>query len=280
MKQQILYILLITGFTSCKDAFRFDQAPQDEVIVKVGDKMLFKSQLEDLVHQGVSASDSVNIISGFTENWIRENLMIMEAEKNVASDIDINKLMADYRASLLVYNYEKKLIEEKLDTMVTENQKFEFYENNKSQFLLSHRIYQCVIAVFPDNYNGLKSFSRLLKNADISEAIYTIKEKAKTYHIDLNKWYTREEILSLLPPDAKAKTEFSKNDVLNFTNKGAEYYVKILNQVDENQVPPLEYIEDRILKVILNNRKTELLKNIRKNLYEKAVSENKIKIYN
>ncbi|MBK9253860.1 MAG: hypothetical protein IPM42_00080 [Saprospiraceae bacterium] len=280
MNKQIFYIFLITGFTSCKDAFRFDQTPQDEVIVKVGDKMLFKSQLEDLVHQGVSASDSVNIIAGFTENWIRENLMIMEAEKKVASDIDINKLMADYRASLLVYNYEKKLIDEKLDTMVTENQKFEFYENNKSQFLLSHRIYQCVVAVFPDNDSGLKNFSRLLKGSDISEAIYTIKEKAKTYQIDLNKWYTREEILSFLPPDAKAKTQFSKNDVLNFSYKGAEYYVKILNQVDENQVPPLEYIEGRILKVILNNRKTELLKNIRKNLYEKAVSENKIKIYN
>ena len=92
----------------CKDGLFNDNA-KDPVVARVGEQYLFKSQLEELVHDGTSPTDSAAIVDGYVQNWIVENLMIREADKNVAADINLNKLVEEYRASLLVYNYEKKL---------------------------------------------------------------------------------------------------------------------------------------------------------------------------
>lgn len=49
--------------------------------------------------------------------------MILEAEKNVAADINLNKLVDDYRSSLLVYNFEKRLVDQMLNTIITMDEK-------------------------------------------------------------------------------------------------------------------------------------------------------------
>ncbi|MBK9150676.1 MAG: hypothetical protein IPM26_06585 [Saprospiraceae bacterium] len=104
----IYFFLLAVGLMSCKDAFTFSEAEKDEIVVKIEDKVLFKSQLKNLIHEDMDPQDSITVVNGFIENWIRDNLMIIEAEKNVPAGLDLNKLLADYRASLLVYNFEKE----------------------------------------------------------------------------------------------------------------------------------------------------------------------------
>lgn len=265
--------------SGCKDAFTFSSAEKDEILVKIEDKVLFKSQLSNLIHNNATPEDSVSIVNGFVENWIRDNLMIIEAEKNVPAGMDLNKLLADYRASLLVYNLEKRLIEEQLDTIVTENQRLDYYENNKDQFVLSHNIYKAVVAVFPKNYSGLKDIQNLLAKDEISEALALISSKAVSYKSDVSKWYTFEDLSSGLPEQLLRKQKMDKGSLIRFQNNGFEYFIRILDKYNENQIPPLEYIEDKVVKVILNNRKTSLIKNMRQNLYDKAIANNKIKLY-
>lgn len=277
----IYFFLLVVGLMSCKDAFTFSEAEKDEIVVKIEDKVLFKSQLKNLIHEDMSPQDSITVVNGFIENWIRDNLMIIEAEKNVPAGLDLNKLLADYRASLLVYNFEKKLIEEKLDTQITEQQIANFYELTKDQYILSHSIYKGIVAVFPKNYAGSKELVSLLKKEDLSEAFFQIRNKATSSVLDLNKWYSLEEFSGIVPGGAmKMKDKLTKGSVLQFQHNGMECFVKIVDKYNENQVPPLEYIQDKIVKVILNNRKTALIKNIRQNLYDKAMASNKIKIHN
>lgn len=52
-----------------------------------------------------------------------------------------------------------------------------------------------------------------------------------------------------------------------------QYFVKILGNYNENEIPPLEYIDDKIEQVILNNRKTALLKSVREQLYQKISTQ-------
>jgi hypothetical protein len=265
---------------SCKNGFDFNKKSKDPVIAKVGDKKLFKSQLEMLVNAGSSATDSAAIVDGFIENWVRENLMIAEAEKNVAADINLNKLVDDYRSSLLVYNFEKRLIDQRLDTAIALSDKKAYYENNKNQYLLSHPIVQCIIAKIPEKDKGLSSVKSALNKSDLTEAFFLVKEKAVYHHIDAEKWLSIEEIKSLVPEGTLSTGDLKQGKLFQKHEGQFEFFVKILGYYDEKEIPPFEYIESKITKSIFSERKNKILRDFRNELYEKGLNDGRFEMYN
>ena len=280
MKAYIAFLVLPLLFLfSCKDGFNFNRDTKDPIIAKVGEKNLFKSQIAELIHPGTSPTDSAAIVDGYIENWIRENLMILEAEKNVAADINLNKLVDDYRSSLLVYNFEKRLVDQMLDTIITMDEKRDYYESFKNQYLLSHPIFKCVIAKVSSKASGLKDIKNALGKADMTESIFLIKEKAVYHHLDTAKWMTIEDLESLLPKGMIEISELSGGKVFQKKEKDYEYFVKIITYYDEKRIPPSDYIEGKIIKTILSERKIELLKKYRQDLYDQGISDQKFEVF-
>ncbi|MBK7805214.1 MAG: hypothetical protein KA270_07545 [Saprospiraceae bacterium] len=280
MKAYIAFLVLPLLFLfSCKDGFNFNRDTKDPIIAKVGEKNLFKSQIAELIHPGTSPTDSAAIVDGYIENWIRENLMILEAEKNVAADINLNKLVDDYRSSLLVYNFEKRLVDQMLDTVITMDEKRDYYESFKNQYLLSHPIFKCVIAKVSSKASGLKDIKNALGKADMTESIFLIKEKAVYHHLDTAKWMTIEDLESLLPKGMIEISELSGGKVFQKKEKDYEYFVKIITYYDEKRIPPFDYIEGKIIKTILSERKIELLKKYRQDLYDQGISDQKFEVF-
>ncbi len=58
-----------------------------------------------------------------------------------------------------------------------------------------------------------------------------------------------------------------------------KFYVKVIDVVDKNEIPPLDYIESKIKRIILNNRKKALIKRKKQQLYDQNYNNNKIKIH-
>lgn len=274
----LLAIIVGTLSISCKGSI-FQGESKDPVIARVGDKNLFRSQILQLVHDGTSATDSAAIVDGYVQNWIRENLMIREAEKNIAADINLNKLVEDYRSSLLVYNYETKLIENQLDTLVSEAEKQAFYNVNKGQYLLSHPILKCIIAKIPVKSKDLSTIRQALGKSDLTEALFLIKEKAVYHQIDTATFFTEEELFSLVPSNMIDGEKLAAGKIYQKRIKDYEYFVKILKFYDENKNAPFEYIKAKIDKTILSERKIELLQKYRQSLYEKGIANKDFEIF-
>lgn len=269
----------MTFLQGCKDGFYFNENAKDPVVARVGERSLFKSQLEELVHEGTSATDSAAIVDGYMQNWIRENLMIAEAEKNVAADINLNKLVDDYRSSLLVYNFEKRLIDTKLDTTVLMAEKKAYYEQNKNQYILSHPVFKCLIAKVPAKSSDVKNIKQSLGKSDLTEALFLIKEKAVYHHIDTAAYMTFEDLRSLLPANMVNPDKISSGKIYQEKSKEYEYFVKILKYYDENKIPPFDYIDAKITKTILSERKIQLLKKYRQDLYDNGIANKNFEIY-
>ncbi len=262
----------------CKDGL-FSNKATDPVVAKVGDQYLFKSKLEELVHEGTSTTDSAAIVDGYIQNWIVENLMVREADKNVAADINLNKLVEEYRSSLLVYNYEKKLIDTRLDTLISNAEKVAFYEKNKAQYLLSHPVLKCIIAKVPAKSNDIKNIHNALGKSDLTEAMFLIKDKAVYHHIDTAMYMTIEDVVSLVPTNMIDPEKIAAGRVYQEKYKDFEYFVKILKYYDENKIPPFDYIDAKITKTILSERKITLLKNYRQQLYENGIANKDFEIF-
>ena len=112
----------------------------DQPLAQVYNKTLYLSELDGVVPEGVSKEDSALILSAYAQRWVREQLLMYEAERNIPKDLNIDELVRDYRASLVRFNFEEQIIAEKLDSTVSEAETKAFNENNKDQFQLESTI--------------------------------------------------------------------------------------------------------------------------------------------
>ncbi|MBL0082070.1 MAG: hypothetical protein IPP37_06390 [Saprospiraceae bacterium] len=111
-----------------------------KMLAEVGGRKLYETDVSNLLQAGNSPEDSIRILKGVVNNWVKDQLMILEAEKNLPKDINLEKMIDDYRSSLLLYNYETKLATELLDTLVTKEEKQQYYNQHSDEFILPEAI--------------------------------------------------------------------------------------------------------------------------------------------
>ena len=61
---------------------------------------------------------------------------------------------------------------------------------------------------------------------------------------------------------------------------GYEYFLKVINIRHKNEIVPLILVEEKVKKLILQKRKSDLIDNYIEELYKKELENKNIKIYN
>jgi len=123
------------------------QDPSDILLAQVGQNKLYYSQLDGMVTEEMTSQDSFLMTNAYVERWTREQVLLIEAERSLPSDIDVDALVEDYRRSLLRLNYEELILKTKLDSLITDAELEAFYEKNKDQYQLEKPILRCLILV-------------------------------------------------------------------------------------------------------------------------------------
>ena len=113
-----LSLLSAFCFSSCKlvNSILHDE----EVVAKVGNSMLYKSEVTRLIPQGISGDDSLRLAMQYINSWASDMVYLDVAEKQLSKEQkDVSKELEAYRRSLLKYRYEQLYVNERLDTAVT-----------------------------------------------------------------------------------------------------------------------------------------------------------------
>ena len=132
MRLVILAIVISLLLISCTQS----KENEDALVVIVGNKTLAKSDLEENIPSGLSYNDSLLAAEHYVRTWIIDVLMYDIAEKNTGDMAQINRLVENYRKSLVIYHYQEQLINEKLIKKITEQELYEYYKNNREKFRL------------------------------------------------------------------------------------------------------------------------------------------------
>lgn len=250
------------------------------VLAEVEDTKLY---LDELVEGGILAAavtpeDSVQIKNAYTQKWIKDQLLISEAEKSLSGDIDIDMLVQDYRESLLLHNYENNLVRDQLDTTITPEQIEAYYNENIDAFHLSESILRCRLAVVDGKKPRLDRFFANWKAENLESIETYLSEHGSMEMMDESKWYSIDEILSILPDKVNDKDLKSKKTIQE-AQDGNEYFVKILEYIDKSEDPPLAYVASNIKKIILHQRKSKLIVKLKEDLYQREINGTKVRIH-
>jgi hypothetical protein len=126
----LLGCLVIFAY-SCSEDIQTNNG--DFILARVYNKSLYIKDLEGMFPPGTSAYDSSLITNAYTQRWVREAVLLYEAENNLPKDLNIDRLVRDYRSSLVRNNYEQVLLEQLMETEISTSELANFYDKNKIQ---------------------------------------------------------------------------------------------------------------------------------------------------
>mgnify|MGYP006916052187 FL=1 len=244
------------------------------VVASVYGHELHRSALDGLVSSGVSPEDSAAIIASYIDQWVRQTVLLDKAEKNVKEDF--SRQLNDYRNSLLIYAYERQIVNQLLDTVVTSAQIREYYNTHRADFQLKNSIVKAVYVVAPKRSVAVPALKNLIHKRVFSDAEVVDLEQLATRHklqgyYDADTWIPFYTLQAAVPITTYNENMYLRqNHAIVLTDDSLTYFVRILDYKVSDDISPLELQKQSIRSIIVNRRKVELLGKMQSDLIDEA----------
>jgi hypothetical protein len=220
------YILFISLTFFSGLCTRFNTSNNEKPLAQVGNYYLYPSDLKGLMKSKLSKEDSISMVTGLVEKWIRKQLIIQKAELNLTDEEkDVNKELEEYRSSLVIYKYEQKLIKEKLDTVVSRKEIEDYYTQNQSNFTLNYDAVKAVYIKLPIKSPDIDRFRIWFKsNSDDSyrQLDSYCFQYASKYEYFNDQWVDFDHIQILMPSQMTFNDQILRNSKY-FEGKDSAY---------------------------------------------------------
>ena len=259
------------------------EAPnEDPLLARVHERELRLSELDGMFADNATAEDSSLVISAFTNRWCRDAALQWEAERNLPADFQIDRLVRDYRASLVSSHYEEVLASMKLDSSISRTELEEYYEAHKSQYQLERPIVRCLFIRVPYPLQDEATLQQLWNNGQVEDtaALAAFCDRfAELTLLDRAAWYGLDDIAAQLPEDVLTAGNVDKKGEFSMREGSYRYYFRLLEVKPRLEIAPLSYVEAQARKVILHNRKRRVLEEAREEIFNRETRRNNIETF-
>ncbi len=281
MRNVIAYLIVLILTSGCINTINQNDS---KVIARVHDKYLYIEDIIEIIPNNSSTRDSISIARSYVNEWIRTNVMIFQAEKNLPEgQLDFSKQLEEYRNSLIIYNYETSLINQNLDTIVSEEDIIDYYDNHLTDFELKENIVKATYVIVENEPEREDRFDQIFDSNDtiIFDSIeYYSQDYSLSYSLDTATWQSFYYIQQIIPIETYNREHFLKNnEFIKIPTEGFIYYVKFYDFKIKDDISPLDFKRQDIYNIIISKRKVRLAKKVRKDIYDKALSNKEFEIY-
>lgn len=252
-----------------------------KLIAQVGEAKLFQSDLIGIIPAGTPRADSTEMAKNYRQTWLRRQLMVQEANKSAKINAqDLERKLQDYKQDLLLYANEREYLRKNLDTTISEKEIKDYYEKNAANFELKQNIVKArLLKVAKDTSKRLAEAKTWLTSQDKKDQTklreYCLKY-APFYHLADTLWVEFDALVRNTPMrQITNKTDFiQQNRFSETTEQNYTYLLWISEYKLSNQASPLPFAKDRIISMIINQRRVQLIKKMEREIYE-AGKQNK-----
>lgn len=268
---------VLCGLTGCK-YIRAHQA--DGLAAEVAGQKLYETEVKAVVGN-LTGEDSVRVRNEFIRQWVIDILVQNKANEYINPNIE--RLVADYRRSLCIYEYEKELISQQMTTEIEDSLMVAFYEEHQDRLILQDDLFKGLLLVIPLDASEQDALMNSLKTLDEEDLQFLEQyayQNATGYELFLDEWKTANQLLVRMPferstfvSELRNKTQIVLQDSLN------KYILRVTDKCMRENGMPFDYAKSEIKKIILSQRQNEFIKNEHERLYNEGVKLQKVKIY-
>ena len=288
MKKVVYILLLALLAVSCKMTRQFQDAASEmfrgEVVAKVNNHKLYRSQLQKYIPAGVSPDDSASLARQWINAWAEDLLLLDMAEEQLSdSDKDVNKELEEYRRTLLKYRYEQLYINQRLDTLITDEEIEAYYAANQDRFRLERPLLRSRYMIISADARSLKLLKQKMSSDDVMEVMEadSLGSYAAIKYVDAaDTWMDAITLAQEMGTDYRSLLSSIKHQFYEYPdNNGNLRVAYIAEMAPEGKPAPIEYVYERIRDIIISSRKHKLETDLENQLLEDARSNDKFVIY-
>lgn len=266
---RLLYsISLCVLFISCEKW----QASNDELpLAKFNGNYLYPSDISD---GNQLVQDSSFWRNEQIDIWIKKQLWVSEAKKNISTD-EIERKVQDYKESLLVDAIKKaRLQDSKL--VVSEEMIIEYYKGNQASFRLEDEMYRLQYFLIEDSASE-NDVVKVLNTENIPETIKNYCTTNPTNCILDASWVGKSVLEDLGIPSYLwvSSTKFQKY----FLQDNLVCIYRIDSKKKEGELAPLEEVKGDIKQILVFQMEKDLIQKMEDELFINAQNKKSFEIY-
>lgn len=281
MKQsRILYtfLVLLATFSSCR------LLNEDEVVARVGKERLRASQLA-VVTSGLEGQDSLVAANSYVDQWVRRQVKAREATRSFGGEIqEVEKMVEEYRTSLLISRLEQKYLSGRVDTLVSDSVVRVYYDSHLEEFVMDRTIVKGRIVRLPDSYRqSLKLYNLMGEKSQESQQDFLDLCKKNDFELYVfDSWTDFDEFLSYLPVRRGKSNDhlLARGKIHEMADTDSKYFIEVKEVLKRGERSPFERVAESVRRMLYSRRRGEILQSYNDSLYMDALEQGVIEIKN
>lgn len=278
----VIAAIALAALPSCKAIQSYIH--DGDVVARLGDHKLYRSELESVIPPGTSPEDSVNLANLYISSWATDKAFEDVAQQQLSKeDKDVSRELEAYRQSLLRYRFEQRYVAERLDTSVTDAQIQEYYDAHKDNFTLERPILKTRFLNISKDSPNLQKIRKLMSSDDVEDVLAADSlavTSAKRYQDWSDRWTDAVILASEFKVDYVEMLSRKNGSFIEMPSGEFDISVAyVVSMMKAGETAPMEFCRETIRDIIISGRKHQLLTTLEQDLIEDAKTKENFVIY-
>ncbi|MBO7193196.1 MAG: hypothetical protein IKY19_02855 [Bacteroidaceae bacterium] len=252
-------------------------------IASVGDVHLYKDEADIIYAQQGRGMDSAAFMQNYVERWAIDVLFHQKAKENIVQTDEIEKMVENYRTSLIQNIYQDRLITQQLLPSISDAEVQAFYKKEQMLFELTEPYVKGFYVQLPAKASKTRDVRNwcLRKGQDDLEKLEKLcSENDYGYQFFMEEWIPFSDLAHKLPlTEQQLMDRLLKKSTIEFKEGKFTYFVCADSILQRNDTKPIEMVSDEIKELLLNSKKANFIKTVKRSLYEDALKTGRVILY-
>ena len=278
-----LFGILLLTIQSCN--LRSDT--QEQVpLARVNDAFLYESDIDFSFVEGQSEMDSIIYVQNIINNWATTQLLIDGAVLNLKKDTqtEFEQLVQQYKSDLYSSAYVEALVNNNLDTLISDQELDDVYNNNTQLFVLKEDLLKMRYVNVNSKLSNLDEVKKRFKrfNAEDKFVLDSIAIQFNSFYLKDSIWIKSEQVISKIKPLQLGfnKVLLKKPNFIQLKDSLGLYLMQVNEVLKRGSQAPKQYVLPTLKQIVINKRKLKLIKQLKSDIVNDAIKNKNFEIYN